>query len=221
MKDPIRDYWQPKHFYVLVSGFYHTNERKSKGPSGPDNQKFKFLCPYRFNLVLCIVSINAACSFGCGKCCRTTSCYTALPFDHVKDGKNRMLDLMIVGFEWWNFWRVLNDSKTWISKMLRESQKRWKSRSNSLFWRNWAVELECASDEMTILNSYVGWWYINFESQLVSHRSSVQLWLSFCESFILVFLDSICLFFKINRNKLTSKHPSMIIINAVSDTPGT
>ena len=94
--------------------------------------------------------------------------------------------------------------------MPRESQKRWKSRSNSLFWRNWAVELECASDEMTILNSYVDWWYINYESQLVSHCSRVQLWLSFCESFILVFLDSICLFFKINRNKLTSKHPSMM-----------
>ena len=62
------------------------------------SQIIRNLFPHRFYLVLCIVSINAACSFGCGKCCRTTACYTALPFEHVKDGKNRMMDLMIAGF---------------------------------------------------------------------------------------------------------------------------
>ena len=34
-------------------------------------------------LVLCIVSIIAACSFGCMKCCRTTSCCPGLPFEQV------------------------------------------------------------------------------------------------------------------------------------------
>ena len=34
-------------------------------------------------LVLCIVSIIAACSFGCMKCCRTSSWCPGLPFEQV------------------------------------------------------------------------------------------------------------------------------------------
>ena len=103
-------------FLSIGKGLFSCKLHYCRSRAKPSKQEFVFVSIIKhtlrmirnrfITLVLSIVSMNAACSFGCGKCCKTTSCcmlhdscYTALPFKHVKNGEHRMFELMAIGFE--------------------------------------------------------------------------------------------------------------------------